>query len=377
MDPPTQTLDTTDPGLSSTDSGPSCTDPGPHRPWTLLHRPWTLLHRPWTPRTLDPPAQTLDPPSQTLDPPAQTLDPPAQTLDPATQTLDPVTQTLDPATQTLDPAAQTWTLLHRPWTPETLDPSTYLADSVSVSRPKSLWCSLISVGTSLRRRISHRKTPWLSYLCLREQTNREKPGVLNTIKNIALFYARFANAGLFTWKDTKSSARRGKVRVWQQMLLFSPSRCNNEKQCSWQLQCEVPCSIGSVVNSSLFINSSLSSLSSTSYAVRRLGLAAGGVWLWGGGSVCAGGQGTFWSSCHVLHYHMVLRPKGTSNNKAEAPLPAPCGGEEEGVGVINWGSRLWCSRTGVKRSLLILSARNPCTAEPLHTTRRKLSPIQL
>ncbi len=26
------------------------------------------------------------------------------------------------------------------------------------------------------------------------------------------------------------------------------------------------------------------------------------------------GQGTFWSSCHVLHYHMVLRPKGTSHN---------------------------------------------------------------
>ncbi len=28
-----------------------------------------------------------------------------------------------------------------------------------------------------------------------------------------------------------------------------------------------------------------------------------------------GGQGIFWSSCHILHCHMVLRPKGTSHNK--------------------------------------------------------------
>ena len=26
------------------------------------------------------------------------------------------------------------------------------------------------------------------------------------------------------------------------------------------------------------------------------------------------GQWTFWSSCHVLHCHMVLRPEGTSHN---------------------------------------------------------------
>ncbi len=51
----------------------------------------------------------------------------------------------------------------------------------------------------------------------------------------------------------------------------------NKKQCSRQLQCEVPCSVGSVMNSSLFINSSLSSLSSTSHAV-----LVGGVCLcWG------------------------------------------------------------------------------------------------
>ena len=44
------------------------------------------------------------------------------------------------------------------------------------------------------------------------------------------------------------------------------SHNTNKKQCSRQLQCEVPCSIGNVVNSSLFINSSLSSLPSTCHA---------------------------------------------------------------------------------------------------------------
>ena len=28
------------------------------------------------------------------------------------------------------------------------------------------------------------------------------------------------------------------------------------------------------------------------------------------------GQGTFYPPCHMLHYHMVLRPKGTSHNDA-------------------------------------------------------------
>ncbi len=77
----------------------------------------------------------------------------------------------------------------------------------------------------------------------------------------------------------------------------------NKKQCSRQLQCEVPCA-GNVVNSSL------SSSSSTSHAVRR----GGGSSLWGvqaGG----GGQGTFHPPCHILHYHMVLRPQGTSHNQ--------------------------------------------------------------
>ncbi len=84
------------------------------------------------------------------------------------------------------------------------------------------------------------------------------------------------------------------------------------------------CSGVNVINSSLFINSSWSSLSFTSHAVFcRGGDLAGGVWpgggsgrggVGGGWGLGGGGQGTFWSSCHILHYHMVLRPKGTSHN---------------------------------------------------------------
>ncbi len=87
----------------------------------------------------------------------------------------------------------------------------------------------------------------------------------------------------------------------------------NKKQCSRQLQCENPlqrCSGVNVINSSLFINSSWSSLSSTSHAVFCRGGGLGGSGQgWGGlGGVWGGGQGTFWSSCHILHYHMVLLP---------------------------------------------------------------------
>ena len=48
------------------------------------------------------------------------------------------------------------------------------------------------------------------------------------------------------------------------------------------------------------IDSSLSSLCSL-----RGGLA-------GGGGLTGEGQGTFHPTCHMLHYHMVFRPKGTS-----------------------------------------------------------------
>ena len=57
-------------------------------------------------------------------------------------------------------------------------------------------------------------------------------------------------------------------------------RKTNKKQCSRQLQCNVPCSVGNFVNSSLFINSSLSSLSSTSHAIQGRG---GGPWEGGRG----------------------------------------------------------------------------------------------
>ncbi len=61
---------------------------------------------------------------------------------------------------------------------------------------------------------------------------------------------------------------------------------NNKKQCSRQLQCEIPCGVGNVVNSSLFINSSLSSLSSTLHAVCRGGPPpVGGSHLWQGEGV--------------------------------------------------------------------------------------------
>ncbi len=72
------------------------------------------------------------------------------------------------------------------------------------------------------------------------------------------------------------------VRAMCPLDLHTP----NKKQCSRQLQCEVPCSVGNVVNSSLF-NSSWSSLSSTSHADFAGGVWPGGVWPWGG--LAAGG----------------------------------------------------------------------------------------
>ena len=77
---------------------------------------------------------------------------------------------------------------------------------------------------------------------------------------------------------------------------FSLLEKKNKKQCSRQLQCEVPCA-SNVVNSSLFV------------------------------SCCRGGaQGTFHPPCHIPHYHMVLRPEGTSHNEVlcvASSLPPP------------------------------------------------------
>ncbi len=63
---------------------------------------------------------------------------------------------------------------------------------------------------------------------------------------------------------------------------------------------------------------SLSSLSSTGgWGVGGGVQGQGGL---GVGVVRGRGQGTFHPSCHILHYHMVLRPKGTSHNdEAQEP----------------------------------------------------------
>ncbi len=57
------------------------------------------------------------------------------------------------------------------------------------------------------------------------------------------------------------------------------------------------------------------------HAVHLGGSASGGALVGGGGSgrgrwglAGGGGQATFQSSCHILHYHMVLSPEGTSHN---------------------------------------------------------------
>ncbi len=45
-------------------------------------------------------------------------------------------------------------------------------------------------------------------------------------------------------------------------------------------------------------------------------LHRGGVWQGEGG--WGRGQGTFHPPCHILHYHLVLRPEGTSHNNAHS-----------------------------------------------------------
>ncbi len=69
--------------------------------------------------------------------------------------------------------------------------------------------------------------------------------------------------------------------------------------CSRQLQCKVPCWL------------------CHQFLLVLLVFHGGGSGSWGGlgVGVRGRGQGTFQPPCHVLHYHMVLRPKGTSHNE--------------------------------------------------------------
>ncbi len=65
------------------------------------------------------------------------------------------------------------------------------------------------------------------------------------------------------------------------------------------------------------------------------GLAGG----WGEG-VGGGGQGTFHPPCHILHYHMVLRPEGTSHNKQKVMSQT-----SEHCQWLYWKTRQCCSRS--------------------------------
>ncbi len=66
------------------------------------------------------------------------------------------------------------------------------------------------------------------------------------------------------------------------------------------------------------------------------GSSHGGVWMqggssgeggWGrGGGLGGRGQGTFHPPCHILHHHMVLRPKGTLHNKHKSVQEHVCQG---------------------------------------------------
>ncbi len=85
----------------------------------------------------------------------------------------------------------------------------------------------------------------------------------------------------------------------------------NKKQCSRQLQCEVPCR--SVMLSILPCPPCLLHGGGGGLVGER-GLAGGLAGEGVGGRGRGRGQGTFHPPCHILHYHMVLCPEGTSHN---------------------------------------------------------------
>ncbi len=70
-------------------------------------------------------------------------------------------------------------------------------------------------------------------------------------------------------------------------------RETNKKQCSRQLQCEVPCTVQQPLQVTILL---------------KWGGGGGRGGLGGGWGL--GGQGTFHPPCHIQHYHMVLALKG-------------------------------------------------------------------
>ncbi len=76
-------------------------------------------------------------------------------------------------------------------------------------------------------------------------------------------------------------------------MLTDRDRCKFEQEAVLKAQCEVPCSVGNVVNSSLFINSSLSSTSHAACCRQGGGSASGrgGLPLAGGGPASGRGEG--------------------------------------------------------------------------------------
>ncbi len=97
----------------------------------------------------------------------------------------------------------------------------------------------------------------------------------------------------------------------------------NKKQCSRQLQCEVPCRwchrfflVLLVFHKSCKHKSSFISANPTAaiWGGPGTGRSKGRGGPGAGGSGGGRGQGTFHPPCHILHNHMVLRPQWTSHN---------------------------------------------------------------
>ncbi len=81
---------------------------------------------------------------------------------------------------------------------------------------------------------------------------------------------------------------------------------HNKKQCSMQLQCEVPCRLCRRFRLVLLVFCQEGSRGRGGSGGRGFGVG------WGGGLGWRG-QGIFQLPCHILHYHMV--PEGTSHNE--------------------------------------------------------------